>query len=77
MKIEILGTGCAKCRKLYETVDETAKSMNLDYTISKVDNLKDIAAMGASMTPALAVNGRVIHAGSIPAPEKLKELLSQ
>lgn len=75
-KIEILGTGCAKCNKLYETVDATAKEMNLDYAISKVQNIKDIVAMGATMTPALAVDGKVVHGGSIPTTDKLKELLA-
>lgn len=75
-KIEILGTGCAKCKKLYETVDATAKEMSLDYTISKVQDIKDIVAMGATMTPALAIDGKVVHGGSIPAPEKLKALLA-
>lgn len=65
-KIEILGTGCAKCRKLYETVDETAKAMNLDYSIAKVQDIKEIVAMGATMTPAIALDGAIVHSGSIP-----------
>ena len=75
MKIQILGTGCAKCRKLCEAVGEAAKGMNLDYSISKVESLKEIAAMGAAMTPAIAIDGRVIHSGSIPSPDRLRELL--
>ena len=77
MKIEILGTGCAKCKKLYEVVDKTAKEMGLDYTMSKVENIKDIVAMGVALTPALAIDGKVVHAGSIPTEEKLKELLGK
>lgn len=77
MKIEILGTGCAKCKKLYEVVDKTAKDMGLGYSMSKVENIKDIINMGAAMTPALAIDGKVVHAGNIPTEEKLKELLGK
>jgi len=77
VKIEILGTGCAKCKKLYEVVDQTAKDMHLDYTISKVQDIKEIVGMGASITPALAINGRIVHGGSIPTEDKLKQLLSK
>lgn len=77
MKIEILGTGCPKCKKLYEVVDKTAKDLGLDYTMSKVQDIKDIVNMGVAMTPALVIDGKVVHTGGIPAEEKLKELLSK
>lgn len=77
VKIEILGTGCQKCKALYEAVENTAKDLGLDYTISKVEDIKDIVNMGAILTPALAINGKIVHAGGMPSEEKLKELLGK
>lgn len=76
-RIEILGTGCAKCRKLYETADAAAREMKLDYAISKVQDIREIVARGGTTTPALVVDGRIVHAGSVPTVEKTKELLSR
>lgn len=75
MKIEVLGTGCQKCKALYEAAENTAKDLGLDYTISKVEDIKDIVNMGATLTPALAIDGKIVHAGGIPSEEKMKELL--
>lgn len=75
-KIEIFGTGCPKCRKLYETAEGAAKEMGIEYTISKVQEIKEIAARGVTMTPALAVDGKVVSSGTIPTAEKIKEYLA-
>ena len=77
MKIEVLGTGCAKCTKLYEAVENAAKEAGVEYTLTKVQDIKDIIAMGVSTTPALVIDGKLVHAGSVPTAEKLKELLSK
>lgn len=76
-KIEILGTGCVKCRKLYETADAAAREIKLDYAISKVQDIREIAARGGTTTPVLVIDGRIVHAGSVPTVEKTKELLSR
>ena len=77
MKIEVLGTGCAKCTKLYEAVENAAKTAGVEYTLTKVQDIKDIVTMGVSTTPALVIDGKLVHAGSVPTAEKLKELLSK
>jgi len=76
MKIQILGTGCPKCRKLTENAEEAAKSLGLVYEIEKVTDLARIASFGVMMTPALAVDGEVKVVGSVPSVEKLKTLLA-
>lgn len=75
-KIEIFGTGCPKCKKLYEAADEAAKEMGIDYEISKVQDIKEIVARGVPITPAIAVDGQVVHCGGIPAADKLREFLA-
>lgn len=75
-KIEIFGTGCPKCKKLYETAESAAKEMGIDYTISKVQEIQAIVARGVALTPAMAIDGRVVSSGSIPTAEKIKEYLA-
>lgn len=74
--IQILGTGCPKCRKLAEVADEAAKSLGLDYTIEKVTDLKRITEFGVMFTPALAVDGKVKLSGRVPSVDDAKKLLS-
>ncbi len=76
MKIEVLGMGCPKCKKLYELVAETVKEMNLPAEVRKVDNINEIMGFGIMTTPALAVDGKVIAVGSMPSKDELKKWLS-
>jgi small redox-active disulfide protein 2 len=75
MKIQILGTGCPKCKKLGELADQAAKELGLEYEIEKVADIMKIMEFGVMTTPALAVDGTVLSAGNLPAYEKVKELL--
>lgn len=77
MKIQVLGTGCPKCKKMEEMARKMADAMNLDYTIEKVSKINDIVAMGVMSTPALAVDGKVVIAGRLPTEAELKEALSK
>ncbi len=75
-KIQILGTGCAKCQKLTAAADETAQALGLTYEIEKVTELDRIMGFGVMFTPALVVDGVVKAAGRVPAPDEMKQLLS-
>ncbi len=75
MKIQVLGTGCPKCKKMAEVAENAALAMDLDYEIVKVTSLNDIMAFGVMMTPALAVDGEVKIAGKVPSLEEMKTLL--
>lgn len=77
MRIQVLGTGCPKCKKLEEMVRKAAEELKLDCTIEKVSGINDIVAMGVMSTPALAVDGRVVVAGRLPGEAELKEMLSR
>lgn len=74
-KIQVLGTGCPKCKKLAEVADTAAREMGLAYELVKVTDIQDIMNFGVMMTPALAVDGRVILSGRVPTVEEMKELL--
>jgi small redox-active disulfide protein 2 len=75
MKIQILGTGCPKCKKLGEVADQAAKELELDYELIKVTDINEITGFGVMMTPALAVDGEVKVAGQVPSIEDVKEML--
>jgi small redox-active disulfide protein 2 len=75
--ILILGTGCAKCGKLYEVTEQAAKELGLPYELHKVTDLKQIMALGVMMTPALAVNGTIKVTGKVPSVAEIKTLLQQ
>ncbi len=76
MKIQILGTGCPKCKTLTENAEKAAKEMGLDCHIEKVTDINDILAFGVMMTPALAIDGEVKSAGKVLSPDEIKKLLS-
>jgi len=74
--IQVLGTGCPKCKKLAEHAEQAVKELGLDCEIVKVTEINEIMKFGVMMTPALVVDGEVKLAGKVPAVSQLKELLS-
>ena len=74
--IQILGTGCAKCRKLTEHAQAAAVALGLEYRIEKVTELDQIMKFGVMMTPALAVDGQVKVVGRVPSIDEMKTLLA-
>ena len=75
MKIEVLGTGCAKCNQLENATKAVADRLGLDYTLDHVKDIGKITEYGVMMTPALAVDGQVKVAGKIPSEAELEKLL--
>lgn len=75
-KIQILGTGCPKCKKLAETAEAAAKEMGIEYELVKVTDISEILGYGVMMTPALAVEGEVKVAGKIPSVEEIRKMLA-
>ena len=74
--LQILGTGCPKCKKLAENVEAAAKALGIEYKIEKVTDINQIMAFGVMMTPALAVDGQVKVVGKVPDVEAIKALLA-
>ena len=75
-KLQILGTGCPKCKKLFELTDQAAKSIGIEYEIEKVEDIQQIIAFGVMMTPALAVNGEVKVSGKVPTADEIKRMIA-
>ena len=75
-KLQILATGCPKCKKLAENVESAARDLGMEYEIEKVTQINEITKFGVMVTPALAVDGQVKVVGKVPGVEQIKEILS-
>ena len=74
-KLQILGTGCPKCKKLAEATEQVAKASGIEYELVKVTDINEIMKFGVMMTPALAVDGEVKVTGRIPKPDELRTMI--
>lgn len=77
MKIEILGTGCAKCKKLYENARQAVKDLDVNAEVVKVEDIQDIMNAGVMMIPALAVDGDVKSTGKLLGVDDIKKILTK
>jgi len=75
MKLQILGTGCAKCEALKHATEIAAQALGVPYELEKVTDLRQIMAFGVMMTPALVVDGKVKVSGKVPSVDEIKALL--
>ena len=76
-KVQSLGTGCPKCKALTANAEAAIEELDLDAEIVKVDQIKEIMAMGVMMTPALAVNGVVQSSGRLLTVDQVKGILGE
>jgi small redox-active disulfide protein 2 len=76
MNIQVLGTGCAKCKSLEKATREVVAQNNIDATITKVEDIVEIMKFNIMTTPALVVDGKVVLKGRVPSNEELKEILT-
>jgi len=74
-KIQVLGPGCPKCRKLAENAQVAADQHELDFEVEKVTDINEIMKFGVMMTPALAVDGQVKAVGKVPSPDEIRQML--
>lgn len=74
-KIQILGTGCAKCTQLYQNAEQAAKELAIAYEMEKITQIADIMKFGVMVTPALVIDGSVKSAGKVLTPADIKSFL--
>jgi len=75
-KIQILGTGCPKCKKLTETTEAAASELGIEFEIEKVTDINDIMGFGVMITPAIAIDGEVKSTGKVLSIDEIKQMLS-
>jgi small redox-active disulfide protein 2 len=75
MTVQILGSGCRKCRLLEQNAREAVSRIGVEAKVEKVTDMDDIVEMGVMVTPALAVDGNVKKAGTVLTPEQIADIL--
>jgi small redox-active disulfide protein 2 len=75
MRIQVLGTGCAKCKQLTANAEKAVAELGVQATVEKVEDLREIMKLGVMTTPALVVDGKVRAAGKVLSPQDVKLLL--
>ena len=75
MKIEILGTGCAKCKALYENVKKALDESGKSAEVVKVEDIPSIMKYGVMSTPALVIDGQVKFSGKLASVGEIKAML--
>ncbi|HII79062.1 MAG TPA: thioredoxin family protein [Methanosarcina sp.] len=73
MKIEVLGTGCSKCKKTKETIEKVLKQNGVEAEIVKVEDIETILNYGVMVTPAVVVDGEVKLAGKVPDEKEIRK----
>jgi small redox-active disulfide protein 2 len=77
MKIEVLGTGCSKCKKTKETIEKVVKQSGVEAEVVKVEDIEKIMSYGVMVTPAVVIDGEVKLAGKVPDEKEIKKWISQ
>ncbi|MGA1844094.1 MAG: thioredoxin family protein [bacterium] len=75
-KIQILGTGCPKCRSLAKNAEAAARELALEFEITKITDIPAIMKFGITVTPALVIDDEIKVAGKVPSVDEIKEMLS-
>jgi len=74
--IKVLGTGCASCKTTIEMIRQLAEEKGVAIELEKIEDIQKIMAYGVMSTPAVVLDGDVVHAGGIPKLEKVAQWLA-
>jgi small redox-active disulfide protein 2 len=77
MKIQVLGSGCPTCKKLYELTKEAVKELNLNDEVEYITDVQKIVEMGVMQSPVLAIESKPVMVGLVPDVNKIKELIQK
>ncbi len=67
MDIKVLGTGCANCKRTIQLIEQVALAKGVPVTLGKVEDIREIMGYGVMSTPGVVIDGKVVHAGGVPA----------
>ena len=77
MEIKILGTGCPKCRALEKTTQEAIGELEIDASVTKVEDIEKIMGYGIMRTPGLVINEKAVVSGRLPSKDEIKNMITQ
>lgn len=70
--VKVLGTGCANCKNTVKLIGEVATAKGIELQLEKVEQIQDIMTYGVMSTPGVVIDGKVVHAGGVPARAKVE-----
>ena len=76
MTIQVLGSGCPTCKRLFEITKRAVQELNLNAEVQYITDVGKIVEMGLMQSPVLAVNGKPVAVGYVPGVEKIKALIT-
>lgn len=76
MDIKVLGSGCTNCKNTVNLIEQVAQAQGVAISLEKVEDMRAIMAFGVMSTPAVVVNGKVVHAGGVPSRDKIAQWLA-
>jgi len=71
--VKVLGMGCAKCTNTLKLIEEVARNKHQEIVLNKIDDLQEIMSYNIISTPAVVIDGHVVHSGSVPPRAKVEE----
>jgi len=71
MKIKVLGTGCAKCKRLYAEVEKAIASSGVAADLEKVEKIEEIIKYHVMATPGVVVDEEVKSSGRVPQCDEI------
>jgi len=74
--VNVYGSGCKNCTNTIEIIEKTAKALNIEVMVEKITDLQAMMEAGVMSTPAVSIDGQLVHAGSVPDAEEVARLLS-
>jgi len=77
MQIQVLGSGCPTCKKLFELTKQAVKELGLEIEVEYITDIQKIVEMGVMSSPVLAINGEPVLTGFVPNIEKIKEVIKK
>jgi len=77
MTIQVLGSGCPTCKKLFELTKQAVEELGLKTEVEYITDIQKIVEMGVMSSPALAINGKPVMVGFVPNSEKIKAIIQQ
>ncbi len=77
MDITVLGKGCSRCESTIQRIEREAKDIGVPVTITKITDANQIVENGVTATPAVMINGKIVHSGGIPTHAAVREWLLQ
>lgn len=77
MKIQVLGSDCATCKKLYEITEKAVGELNRPEEVEYITDIQKIVSMGVMQSPVLAINDKPVMVGFSSDIEKIKNLIKE